>query len=607
MKKVPLLPLFVLSFFFIPRVSADFADVSDDSEYQESISTLTEMGVIQGYSDGLFQPDRFVNRAEFLKMVYLARTISGNGYIAADLELILSQVDDLTCFDDMDGLEWFAPMVCLAKQEGVVQGHPDGKFYGDEKVNAAEAVKMLVRSTDGSVLETEYGHWAAGYFLISPLVLPPSFEMVDQNVTRAEAAEMIWRSFLVDQIEVAQKSSTLMVQNPNEDGFLALDYLGKIWGTHFAKNESSVYTVWAHDFKVKPIEDADPSTFRIELFKVDFIHKGKPFSWNLKIPLDANQLYNNLGYVGGSRGGSFTFFEGAFEPSGESSYYFYGHDSDHIYMLRCFYEKCTILRKFESSRSENFDNFEYLGSGVSRTSDFVYVDGKIQKGIDINTFEYLGDGYYKDMNAVYFEGELVSEDVEGFEHIIFSTTYVCPSPFSVDSDMVYIGGEPFPALDPSTFKIYQEYGLFFGDDSSVYRLILEAKGPACSADQPLLLTNDSADFQAIGSNYFLTGGIVYYVYDGGKVVSSTADPDTFVSYSVNEENLYDQSISRSIGSFGRDNDFVYYREKKIEAWDLETFDYDLPFAEPGDSISVDWADKKASYDWNDINELYLAN
>ena len=46
-----------------------FSDVSTEDWYYKAVMTLAEMGVIQGYENGTFRPDSYVTRAEFTAMV----------------------------------------------------------------------------------------------------------------------------------------------------------------------------------------------------------------------------------------------------------------------------------------------------------------------------------------------------------------------------------------------------------------------------------------------------------------------------------------------------------------------------------------------------------
>ena len=53
---------------------AAFSDVPDGSDLSSVLTTLTTKNIIHGYQDGTFRPDRVVNRAEFLKVVLGAKS-----------------------------------------------------------------------------------------------------------------------------------------------------------------------------------------------------------------------------------------------------------------------------------------------------------------------------------------------------------------------------------------------------------------------------------------------------------------------------------------------------------------------------------------------------
>lgn len=110
-----------------------FTDISYLHENYDAVSSLTDLGIFQGYTDGSFQPDRQINRAELLKIL-----ISGQD--------ILPDSDKYkNCFTDV-GTEWYARYVCYAKTQGWIQGYSDGSFKPSNYVNKVEALKMLLQT-----------------------------------------------------------------------------------------------------------------------------------------------------------------------------------------------------------------------------------------------------------------------------------------------------------------------------------------------------------------------------------------------------------------------------------------------------------------------------
>ncbi|MDD5623383.1 MAG: S-layer homology domain-containing protein [Candidatus Peribacteraceae bacterium] len=134
------LVLMTLPFLFvIGRASAAvFPDVPDGSLYQEQIEALVQSGIIGGNPDGKFYPERKVNRAEMLKMLYLA---TGK----------VPDPSSRACFDDVEEGAWYEPYVCDAAARKYVQGYEGHVFRPADPVNRVEALKMVLNLFDITV------------------------------------------------------------------------------------------------------------------------------------------------------------------------------------------------------------------------------------------------------------------------------------------------------------------------------------------------------------------------------------------------------------------------------------------------------------------------
>jgi hypothetical protein len=56
----------------IQTVSASFPDISN-SFYRDSVQSLSDEGVISGFADGTFGPEKTITRAEILKVFLKAK------------------------------------------------------------------------------------------------------------------------------------------------------------------------------------------------------------------------------------------------------------------------------------------------------------------------------------------------------------------------------------------------------------------------------------------------------------------------------------------------------------------------------------------------------
>lgn len=123
------LTLFFGSSLLTAQAAELFPDISGD-ELREAVSLLAEQGVLKGYADGTFGPERTITRAEALKMIFLVH----------GTELQTNGKQD---FSDVKASDWFEPYVRQAAFDKVVQGYPDGSFKPGQDVSRAEFLKML--------------------------------------------------------------------------------------------------------------------------------------------------------------------------------------------------------------------------------------------------------------------------------------------------------------------------------------------------------------------------------------------------------------------------------------------------------------------------------
>ncbi len=108
-----------------------FADVDPNAWYYEYVLELYELGVIEGYADGLFRPAQNVSRAEALKIILLTADVNvGNG--------ITNQ------FSDVPPGSWYMKYIAYAVDNGIVEGYGDGTFKPDQNITRAEITKLIV-------------------------------------------------------------------------------------------------------------------------------------------------------------------------------------------------------------------------------------------------------------------------------------------------------------------------------------------------------------------------------------------------------------------------------------------------------------------------------
>ena len=176
--------------------ATSFPDISREwYGYVDRISLLQERGVIHGYPDGTFRPNTPINRAEFLKLVFAAKS-----------EI---QPSGSECFWDIPAGVWYGPYVCAAKRRGIVDGYSNGSFKPEKIVLTVEAIKMLSLAYGRTVEEPKGELWYKPYtdLLNDDHILPRSSYLPAEPLTRARAADLIVRMLKYDEERLVMRTS----------------------------------------------------------------------------------------------------------------------------------------------------------------------------------------------------------------------------------------------------------------------------------------------------------------------------------------------------------------------------------------------------------------
>ena len=116
-----------------------FKDIQGDSWYSGSVIALKELGLISGYADNSFKPNKPITREELAALLVKAYTYSMN----MDLEKIPGY--DTQSFNDMSQVAtWAQVSVKAAKALGLVTGNGDNQYLPQKTATRAEMARMLV-------------------------------------------------------------------------------------------------------------------------------------------------------------------------------------------------------------------------------------------------------------------------------------------------------------------------------------------------------------------------------------------------------------------------------------------------------------------------------
>jgi len=176
-----------------------FADVQQHWS-QQAVEVLAARGIISGVSDGKYDPDGVVTRAQFAKMLLGALDLKPKEEVPS-------------VFTDVPASHWAAKWVATAATQGLVQGE-GSSFRPDDEISREQMMAMIVRALGdeakaNALSETqlqqglqyadagELSDWARRYAALSSqsgLIEGDGQHLAPkQSSTRAQAAIVIYR------------------------------------------------------------------------------------------------------------------------------------------------------------------------------------------------------------------------------------------------------------------------------------------------------------------------------------------------------------------------------------------------------------------------------
>lgn len=145
----------------IPNVSGEIIQLTDIAGHwaEKDITRATAKGMISGYPDRTFQPNKSVTRAEFIVM------------LTSVLQLDTESTE--LNFRDNDQISpWAEQAVIQAVRAGIIKGDEDGKFRPNAQVTRTEMTVMIARAlnlpiqanpTTGFADDQAIPQWAKGF------------------------------------------------------------------------------------------------------------------------------------------------------------------------------------------------------------------------------------------------------------------------------------------------------------------------------------------------------------------------------------------------------------------------------------------------------------
>ena len=240
-----------------------------DSDYNAAITFLSGLGIVNGYDDGSYQPEKVVTRAEMAKLLV----------VALGLEAGASLLEGTSSFDDVPTSHWATGYIAVAVQYGLIKGDGDGNFRPDDTVNYAEVATMVLRALGYDRVVDKNGTWPTNYLNKANELkifdeIANKFEGTD-GATRGTVAQMLW-NMLNTQMWV------VITENESDGLNYGKDPEGKMIDTKFPEYSFS------DELKFKDVEVTDEK----EEWVVTLVFEGETEEADdIKVEYAGNDFY----------------------------------------------------------------------------------------------------------------------------------------------------------------------------------------------------------------------------------------------------------------------------------------------------------------------------
>lgn len=110
-----------------------FSDVLESNSHYTAIMNLASRGIIKGYPDGTFAPEKQITRGQAAKMIV--------GILGLDTGNVAN-----AGFRDVSPQNEYAGAIAALKQAGIIDGYADGTFRPNESIKRNHMAKIITRA-----------------------------------------------------------------------------------------------------------------------------------------------------------------------------------------------------------------------------------------------------------------------------------------------------------------------------------------------------------------------------------------------------------------------------------------------------------------------------
>ena len=211
LKKVLALVLAVVMIMGTVAVASakDFKDVKATDNYAEAIDVLSNLGIIDGFTDGEYKPEGTFTRAQAAKMVAIVHNAATNGKIKGQDGISDLYGNAQNAFTDCTG-NWAVAYINYCRATGLLDGITRTTYAPNSKLTGVQWLKLMLTTLNFDT--SKEGYLGAGWDIhvlnraneIGLLEGMPENWKGEAAVTRGEAAQILYNALTAYLVEYGQ-------------------------------------------------------------------------------------------------------------------------------------------------------------------------------------------------------------------------------------------------------------------------------------------------------------------------------------------------------------------------------------------------------------------
>lgn len=158
-----------------------------NTKYESAVESLEELGIINGYKDGTYKPEKEITRAEITKIVV----------VMLKLDTVADLYKGKTKFIDVAEDHWATGFINVAAEYNIINGYEDNSFKPNAPVRYSEAVTMIARALGYKTMIEGKGTWPINYISKAQelgMLKDISYGNYNDNAIRGDIALLAWNA-----------------------------------------------------------------------------------------------------------------------------------------------------------------------------------------------------------------------------------------------------------------------------------------------------------------------------------------------------------------------------------------------------------------------------